>query len=189
MFHFLSPRVATGTCYVSFSVSTCSHRHMLCFIFCLHLQAHALFHLLSPLAATRTCFVSFAVSTCRHRHMLCFICCLHLQPHAHALFHLLSPLADTGTCYVSFAVSTCSHRHMLYFICCLHLQPQAEHSWFPGFSWTVAVCPRCGQHLGWWAWSCLLLLFNPFTVPACKISVLKHSSANSNSNYFIVRYT
>ena len=110
MFHFLSPRVATGTCYVSFSVSTCSHRHMLCFIFCLHLQAHALFHLLSPLAATRTCFVSFAVSTCRHRHMLCFICCLHLQPQAHALFHLLSPLAATGTCYISFAVSTCSHR-------------------------------------------------------------------------------
>ncbi|XP_077867941.1 protein cereblon-like [Saccoglossus kowalevskii] len=22
-------------------------------------------------------------------------------------------------------------------------------SWFPGYSWRIAVCPRCGQHLGW----------------------------------------
>ncbi|KAK0135305.1 Protein cereblon [Merluccius polli] len=22
-------------------------------------------------------------------------------------------------------------------------------SWFPGFAWTVASCPRCGAHLGW----------------------------------------
>ncbi|KAK7091564.1 hypothetical protein V1264_009229 [Littorina saxatilis] len=28
-------------------------------------------------------------------------------------------------------------------------KPYLEHSWFPGFSWTVAVCPRCGQHVGW----------------------------------------
>ncbi|XP_070533984.1 uncharacterized protein [Ptychodera flava] len=22
-------------------------------------------------------------------------------------------------------------------------------TWFPGFSWRIAVCPKCGQHLGW----------------------------------------
>ncbi|ELU09887.1 hypothetical protein CAPTEDRAFT_128319, partial [Capitella teleta] len=24
-----------------------------------------------------------------------------------------------------------------------------EYSWFEGFSWRLAVCPRCGAHLGW----------------------------------------
>lgn len=28
-------------------------------------------------------------------------------------------------------------------------EPSAEFSWFPGFAWTVAVCVRCRQHLGW----------------------------------------
>lgn len=27
--------------------------------------------------------------------------------------------------------------------------PTAEYSWFPGFSWQVAVCRGCGEHLGW----------------------------------------
>ncbi|XP_054628389.1 uncharacterized protein si:ch211-51h9.7 [Dunckerocampus dactyliophorus] len=28
--------------------------------------------------------------------------------------------------------------------------PADKHfSWFPGFSWTVATCPRCTTHLGW----------------------------------------
>lgn len=27
--------------------------------------------------------------------------------------------------------------------------PSSEFSWFPGFAWTVAVCVRCRQHLGW----------------------------------------
>lgn len=25
----------------------------------------------------------------------------------------------------------------------------AEHSWFSGWAWTIAVCVACGQHLGW----------------------------------------
>ena len=25
----------------------------------------------------------------------------------------------------------------------------AEHSWFPGYRWRVAVCRGCGGHLGW----------------------------------------
>jgi len=25
----------------------------------------------------------------------------------------------------------------------------AAHTWFPGFSWMVALCGRCGAHLGW----------------------------------------
>ncbi|CAE1279815.1 unnamed protein product [Acanthosepion pharaonis] len=24
-----------------------------------------------------------------------------------------------------------------------------EESWFPGFSWSICVCPSCGIHLGW----------------------------------------
>ncbi|XP_025090866.1 protein cereblon homolog [Pomacea canaliculata] len=28
-------------------------------------------------------------------------------------------------------------------------QPHLADSWFPGFTWTIAVCPRCGYHLGW----------------------------------------
>ncbi|XP_050405463.1 protein cereblon [Patella vulgata] len=24
-----------------------------------------------------------------------------------------------------------------------------KDSWFPGFDWTIVVCPRCGSHLGW----------------------------------------
>jgi len=25
----------------------------------------------------------------------------------------------------------------------------AEHSWFPGYRWRIAVCRGCGGHLGW----------------------------------------
>jgi|EP01043_Picozoa_sp_COSAG02_P064631 ribosomal protein L37E len=25
----------------------------------------------------------------------------------------------------------------------------AEHSWFPGYSWQIIVCARCGHHIGW----------------------------------------
>jgi len=25
----------------------------------------------------------------------------------------------------------------------------AEHSWFPGYKWTIAQCRLCGNHLGW----------------------------------------
>lgn len=32
----------------------------------------------------------------------------------------------------------------------LVLQPHLADSWFPGFTWTIAVCPRCGYHLGWY---------------------------------------
>eukprot|EP00112_Aurelia_sp_Birch-Aquarium-sp1_P020684 Seg539.8 transcript_id=Seg539.8/GoldUCD/mRNA.D3Y31 product="Protein cereblon" protein_id=Seg539.8/GoldUCD/D3Y31 len=28
-------------------------------------------------------------------------------------------------------------------------EPTKEYSWFPGFSWTIAICPHCGIHLGW----------------------------------------
>eukprot|EP00899_Mesostigma_viride_P010433 jgi/Mesvir1/19391/Mv10426-RA.1 len=27
--------------------------------------------------------------------------------------------------------------------------PQTEHSWFPGYAWTIAYCGRCGEHMGW----------------------------------------
>nr|XP_033946290.1 uncharacterized protein si:ch211-51h9.7 isoform X1 [Pseudochaenichthys georgianus] len=31
----------------------------------------------------------------------------------------------------------------------LHWPADKHFSWFPGFSWTLATCPRCGTHLGW----------------------------------------
>jgi len=27
--------------------------------------------------------------------------------------------------------------------------PCTEHSWFPGYAWTIAGCRRCGTHMGW----------------------------------------
>lgn len=30
-----------------------------------------------------------------------------------------------------------------------HWPADKHFSWFPGFSWTVATCPRCNTHLGW----------------------------------------
>ena len=27
--------------------------------------------------------------------------------------------------------------------------PEAAFSWFPGWSWQIAVCGRCHAHLGW----------------------------------------
>ncbi|XP_039859365.1 uncharacterized protein si:ch211-51h9.7 [Simochromis diagramma] len=30
-----------------------------------------------------------------------------------------------------------------------HWPSDKRFSWFPGFSWTVATCPRCNTHLGW----------------------------------------
>ncbi|XP_068166324.1 protein cereblon [Antennarius striatus] len=30
-----------------------------------------------------------------------------------------------------------------------HWPADKHFTWFPGFSWTVATCPRCGTHLGW----------------------------------------
>ena len=26
----------------------------------------------------------------------------------------------------------------------------AEHTWFAGFRWQVALCDGCGGHVGWW---------------------------------------
>lgn len=31
----------------------------------------------------------------------------------------------------------------------LHWPADKRFSWFPGFAWTVATCPRCKAHLGW----------------------------------------
>ncbi|XP_054895901.1 uncharacterized protein si:ch211-51h9.7 [Poeciliopsis prolifica] len=30
-----------------------------------------------------------------------------------------------------------------------HWPADSHFSWYPGFSWTVATCPRCKTHLGW----------------------------------------
>lgn len=31
----------------------------------------------------------------------------------------------------------------------LHWPADNRFSWFPGFAWTIATCPRCKAHLGW----------------------------------------
>ncbi|XP_059139972.1 protein cereblon-like [Physella acuta] len=33
----------------------------------------------------------------------------------------------------------------------LETEPQryASDSWFPGYAWSIAKCPKCGSHLGW----------------------------------------
>lgn len=28
-------------------------------------------------------------------------------------------------------------------------EPTAAHSWFGGYAWTIAMCGRCGFHIGW----------------------------------------
>lgn len=28
--------------------------------------------------------------------------------------------------------------------------PTTEACWFPGYSWTFALCVQCQNHLGWW---------------------------------------
>ncbi|XP_028851124.1 protein cereblon homolog [Denticeps clupeoides] len=30
-----------------------------------------------------------------------------------------------------------------------HWPADAHFTWFPGYAWTVATCPRCKAHLGW----------------------------------------
>ncbi|KAI1234579.1 hypothetical protein IHE44_0003637 [Lamprotornis superbus] len=31
----------------------------------------------------------------------------------------------------------------------LNGRPSTEHSWFPGYAWTIAQCRICGSHMGW----------------------------------------
>lgn len=31
----------------------------------------------------------------------------------------------------------------------LHGRPSLEFSWFPGYTWQIATCGQCNQHLGW----------------------------------------
>lgn len=31
----------------------------------------------------------------------------------------------------------------------LHDQPSTEFTWFPGYSWQIALCGTCKTHLGW----------------------------------------
>ena len=33
--------------------------------------------------------------------------------------------------------------------------PTEEHSWFPGYCWSLALCRGCGNHLGWHYRACL----------------------------------
>ncbi|XP_028680976.1 protein cereblon [Erpetoichthys calabaricus] len=39
----------------------------------------------------------------------------------------------------------------VYKTCNLNLigRPSTQHSWFPGYAWTIAQCRNCGSHMGW----------------------------------------
>lgn len=33
---------------------------------------------------------------------------------------------------------------------CIHVgTPTGDHTWFPGYSWCIAICNSCRSHLGW----------------------------------------
>ncbi|MGB1882497.1 MAG: cereblon family protein [Gammaproteobacteria bacterium] len=34
--------------------------------------------------------------------------------------------------------------------CAITGEPQSEHSWFRPYSWQIALCRGCGEHLGWY---------------------------------------
>jgi len=53
---------------------------------------------------------------------------------------------------------TCTNpADIVYNIGCFHYAPgcsvtgpaSAEHTWFTGYRWQIAVCENCGEHLGW----------------------------------------
>lgn len=33
--------------------------------------------------------------------------------------------------------------------CACHGAPTSEFTWFPGYTWRIALCAACGRHLGW----------------------------------------
>lgn len=53
-----------------------------------------------------------------------------------------------------------------------HWPADKHFSWFPGFSWTVATCPRCKSHLGW--------AFQPSDWPS---TITKHSFEESEQTF------
>lgn len=48
----------------------------------------------------------------------------------------------------------------------LHWPADNRFSWFPGFSWTMATCPRCNTHLGG---------YGTAVSQCCKINIKKHA--------------
>jgi len=33
--------------------------------------------------------------------------------------------------------------------CTILGSPTGEHTWFPGYYWSIALCDQCKEHLGW----------------------------------------
>ncbi|XP_003974717.1 protein cereblon homolog [Takifugu rubripes] len=58
-----------------------------------------------------------------------------------------------------------------------HWPADKRFSWFPGFSWTVATCPRCKAHLGW--------AFQPSDWP----DLITKSSFQESQNTFLALIT
>ncbi|XP_063608478.1 protein cereblon-like isoform X2 [Penaeus indicus] len=64
---------------------------------------------------------------------------LSVLGHSHLMVQTLRNPADIAFDLVTVKRTGCSGVGEWY----------SDHSWFPGYSWKVCVCPRCKAHLGW----------------------------------------
>ncbi|XP_064109695.1 uncharacterized protein LOC135217648 isoform X2 [Macrobrachium nipponense] len=64
---------------------------------------------------------------------------ISLFGHNHLVVQSLRNPADVVFYMVTVKVSGCKGIGEWY----------SEHTWFPGYSWKVCICPRCRAHLGW----------------------------------------
>lgn len=82
----------------------------------------------------------------KRRRLLCAHC-------GHAITEADQRIEMAGT----HAHRFCNPAGWVYDIGCFRIAPGcnhvgeliAEHTWFAGYRWQIAVCGRCGEHMGW----------------------------------------
>ena len=79
--------------------------------------------------------------------------CKHCGAPISQMKHVFSVTGTSGTAgnYVNaYGVNhqTITLRSVDYDVLCVG-QPETKESWFPGYSWQIAHCPICFEHLGW----------------------------------------
>ncbi|XP_069945300.1 uncharacterized protein [Cherax quadricarinatus] len=108
---------------------------------------------------------SFAVDDHRHHldHILCRKCGTELTENSRGNFvNITSPLSES-----THQLSVLGHSHLMVQTlrnpadvtfnlvmvkrsgCSGIGEWYSDHTWFPGYSWKVCICPRCQAHLGW----------------------------------------